>query len=1146
MSGGATLFLVATGYILFLFAIAWFGDRIAAKRAADPAQASGTFGSAGGRPLIYALSIAVYCTSWTFFGSVGSASRNGYDFLGIYVGPILFFLFGMRFIEWVITLAKRHNSTSVADFMSARYGGSLAVAIAVTFVSLIGVLPYIALQLRAITTSVEVLVLSDGGSTASWPVDTSLIIAAFMAAFAVLFGTRRADATEHQGGMMLAIAAESLVKLIAFLAVGTFILLATFGSVQGFFSKLSTDARLAPIFLEGPSPVTFITYTFLSLLMVLLLPRQFHVTVVENKTREETRRARWLYPSYLIAINIFVIPIAVAGLIKLPPAVPPDSYVLALPLALGNDWMTALAFIGGLSAGTAMIIVDTVALGIMITNSFIVPFLVRKQSGKAADDPRVQNFDRAYEADRVLDNEPLAAQKVLLARRLTIFAVVLLGYAFFRFFGGVGNLVSIGLISFAAIAQVAPAFFGGLLWTRATAKGAVAAIAIGTAVWCYTLLLPWIIRAGWGPVDFLTSGPFGITMLAPQAIAGLAIDPVAHGVLLSLTANIATFVVVSLLSPVSREAHQQAARFLGVSNQVTRRPAEPQLPMIALGELHAQLAPYIGEERAHRIFREHLSKLPNAGADLIYADAELIRRTRELLTRVIGAASAEVVLQIAIDNSRPTTGRSRRRQPTKDTSRTVATEAAALASTWQSAVDSVNDGIAVFSKEALLLQANRRLPGLLGLPPEIDEVGRSLRDILALIAEREGVPLNQRDSYIEDRLNRIAVEKSEFLMNIGPERTLIVRSRAILPERQGAFVVTFSDLTARLRAEEQLRTMNATLEARVAERTQQADEARQRADRASVEKTKFLAAAGHDVMQPLNAARLYAAALKELPNASGEHTRLVGRIDSALNSVEEILGALTDIARLDQGKYNVQKTRFALQDILQQLEIEFEPQARAANLTLTIVPTQRAWVETDPALLRRMLQNFVSNAIKFTKSGGIVLGVRPAGANWRICVTDTGPGIPASKQAMIFEEFSRLDETAHTPGLGLGLSIVQRISGVLGVKVDVQSVRGRGSTFAILIPKAQRDQATVSSVRGGVQKVTDLSGLHVLVIDNEPRVLDGMQTLLTGWGCKVIAAHSVASAIELTRSGKPEPELICADYRLDDGTGLDAIVHVRA
>lgn len=1143
MAGGTTLVLLALGYVCLLFAIAWIGDAVATRRAAQTENARDV---STGRPIIYALTIAVYCTSWTFFGSVGSAANRGYDFFGVYLGPILFFLFGMRFIERVIALAKRHNSTSVADFLAARYGGSLAVSVAVTTVCLVGVLPYIALQLKAITASVEILLGINSIKPLKLPIDASFIVAFLMAAFAVLFGTRRADATEHQGGMMLAIAGESLVKLVAFLAVGMYVLVVVFGGPSAFITQLTTHPDLVPVFMSGINPTTFATYTLLSLLMVLLLPRQFHVTVVENTTRLETKRARWLFPGYLILINIFVVPIAAAGILTLPRSVPADNYVMALPIAADSLSMTAMAFIGGLSAGTAMIIVDTVALSIMLTNSFVVPLLVRKTRAQNLNDGRNADYTATALPDGTKGTAPLAALQVIIARRLTIFIVVLLGYWFYRAFANVGNLVSIGLISFAAIAQIAPAFFGGFLWTRATALGATSAIAAGFAVWGYTLFLPWALRAGYGSTALLVDGPFGIKALAPQSLGGLVLDPLAHGVLWSLAVNMAVFIVVSLLKPATSGETLAAQNFLDASHAVELRQSEPQVPLIALGELHAQMAPYIGEERTHRIFREHLAKMPDGGATVTHADAELIRRSKDLLTRVLGSASADVVVQIAIDNTRPADLKGAARPLSVDPTRNVATEAAAMASTWQSAVDSVTDGIAVFSKEAQLLQANRRLHEVLRLPPEIDEVGRNLADILAQIAESERLPLDQRGDFIADRMNRIAVDKSTFFQPVsGGQHILEVRTRSIRPDRQGAFVVTFTDLTDRLRAEDQLRTVNATLEARVEDRTREADAARGRADRASVEKSKFLAAAGHDVMQPLNAARLYAATMREMPEATEAQTRILGRIDSALNSVEEILGALTDIARLDQGKFQVQKTKFAVQDILDQLAIEFETQARAANLSFAIVRTS-AWVETDPALLRRLLQNFISNAIKFTKKGGVLLGVRSDGNNWFITVTDTGPGIPASKRELIFEEFSRLDETAHTPGLGLGLSIVQRIAGVLNVKVDMRSVRGKGSTFGVRLPKMTPNAIVVSTLRGGVQPITDLSGLHVLVIDNEPRVLDGMQELLSRWGCTVVAAHSVGSAITATRGEQKRPDLICADYRLNDGTGLDAILHVRA
>ncbi len=346
-----------------LFALAWYADRTFRSRKGG-----------SGRPLIYALSLAVYCTSWTFFGSVGLAASTGYDFFPVYLGPILMFALGWRLLLRIVRLAKSQNITSVADFLAARYGKSQAVAAIVTVIAVAGTLPYIALQLKAVSLSVNALLGAAAAAARSTCASIPRFIALAMAAFAVLFGTRHIDATEHQEGLIVAVAAESLVKLAAFLTVGFFVVFSVFGGVGGFLARAAPSAEIQRIFAQGLNGSSWLTVTFLSMVCIVLLPRQFHVTVVENNSESEMRRAAWLFPVYLVLINLFVVPIAAAGLLILPKgAFDADMFVLALPLSAGADVITLLAFVGGLSAATAMVIVESVALAIMVCNGLVVP-----------------------------------------------------------------------------------------------------------------------------------------------------------------------------------------------------------------------------------------------------------------------------------------------------------------------------------------------------------------------------------------------------------------------------------------------------------------------------------------------------------------------------------------------------------------------------------------------------------------------------------------------------------------------------------------------------------------------------------------------------------------------------------------------------
>src|SRR3954463_6658032 len=454
MLQGWVVIVVALCYIGLLFVIASYGDRVRAL-------------GGGARMLIYPLSLAIYCTSWTFFGSVGLATRTGYDFLTIYIGPVLMIGLASPLIVHVVRLAKSQNITSIADFIAARYGKHQAVAATVALIAIFGTIPYIALQLKGVSSSLStILIHLDMTTGMPQPVlgDIALFVALAMAAFAVLFGTRHIDATEHQDGLILAIATESLVKLVAFVTVGVFVTFFMFGGPISLFTKAMETAHTAAVLPREPVWSTLIVMTLLSTAAIVMLPRQFHVTVVENRSESEIRRAAWLFPLYLVLINLFVIPIAMAGLLTFPRGlVDSDMFVLALPLKAGSELLTLTAFVGGLSAATAMVIVETIALAIMASNDIAMPFVLQRR-------------------ETILSDRADVGAMLLTVRRFSIFLILFLAYLYYRFAGD-AQLAAIGLLSFAAIAQLAPAFFGGLIWRNGTARGALAGMSVGILAW---------------------------------------------------------------------------------------------------------------------------------------------------------------------------------------------------------------------------------------------------------------------------------------------------------------------------------------------------------------------------------------------------------------------------------------------------------------------------------------------------------------------------------------------------------------------------------------------------------------------------------------------------------------------------------------
>lgn len=626
MLQGWVIVLVSFSYLGLLFAIARYGD----KRA-DAGR------SIIDNPNVYALSLAVYCTTWTFYGSVGRAASDGIGFLPIYLGPTLMVALWWFVMRKIIRISKTNRITSIADFVASRYGKSQLLGGLVTVIAVIGIIPYISLQLKAVSGSFSILlhypeiVMPANAGTQPLLQDSALYIALILAAFTILFGTRHLDATERHEGMVAAIAFESLVKLLAFFAVGLFV---TFGMYQGFgdiFSRAAEVPELLSLMTvtdTGGSYGNWWTLTLLSMLSIMFLPRQFQIAVVENVNERHVTRAIWLLPLYLLLINLFVLPITLGGLLHFAGGgVDADTFVLTLPMAQQHEALALFVYIGGLSAATGMVIVETIALSTMICNDLVMPVLLR------------QKWLRL--------NERRDLSGLLLAiRRWAIAAILLLGYLYFRLAGEAYALVAIGLISFAAVAQFAPVIFGGLYWKNATRNGAIAGLVAGFALWTYTLLLPSFAKSGWLAADFLTEGLFGIALLQPQQLFGLTgFDELSHSLFWSMLANIGCYIGVSLAGRPGAAETGQATLFVDVFKRTRATPGSRVWRGSAdLGELLPLIGRFLGPERAREAFAAYArTRGVNAVEDLS-ADADLVHFAETLLAGAIGAASARVMV----------------------------------------------------------------------------------------------------------------------------------------------------------------------------------------------------------------------------------------------------------------------------------------------------------------------------------------------------------------------------------------------------------------------------------------------------------------------------------------------------------------------
>ena len=1122
---GWAVILSTMAYLCALFAIAHFGDTWGQR-----------FVGNRGRGAIYALCLGVYCTSWTFFGSVGYASLKGVEFLPIYIGPMIVIGLAYPFVLRIVRLAKAQNITSIADFLGSRYGKSEPVAAMVALISVVGAVPYIALQLKAVSASLSTVLASvEAGRTVSVysTSEISILVAAVLAAFAIAFGTRRVDATEHQDGLMLAIAAESVVKLVAFLAIGAFVTWGMFDGLGDLTARAVSNPRIEAILSRPPDMTLLSTMTALAACSILLLPRQFHVTIVENRDERDVKTAAWVFPLYLLAINLFVIPLAVAGLLTFSDnQIDRDMTVLALPLEAKSGLMTLITLVGGLSAATAMVVVESVALSIMVSNDLIMPLLLHIRRWRA----QIEKGD--------------IGTLILIVRRVSIVAMLVLAYGYYRV-SGEAALAAIGLLSFACVAQIVPAFLGGLFWGHGTARGAIAGMITGVLFWAYTLLIPSLDLAALGLEQLVKAGPLGISFLRPTALFGSDMSPLVHGVIWSMTANVLTYVGFSLTRKATPIERLQAGVFAETRSTPMAQSFRLWRTSVTVGELETTVSRYIGADRTRRSINSFLTsrgidKNPDDEADI-----HLIRFAEYLLASAIGAASSRLVLSLLL----------RRRNVSSTAALRLVDEASAAIQynrdLLQHAIDFARQGITVFDRDLRMICWNREFRDLLELPSEMMRVGTGLDEIIRFNAKRGLYGDGTTEDHIATRMESLINDTEPFRLRLFPSHNVVEIRSARMPD--GGIVTTYTDITAQVKAEEVLEATNETLEKRVRERTEELVRlngalalAKAEADEANLSKTRFLAAASHDILQPLNAARLYATSLSEQMNGEAqvshlEPVSLARNVDASLEAVEEILTALLDISRLDAGAMKPELSNFRLSDILDQLRIEYEPMAREKKLELTFVPTKLN-VHSDRRLLRRLLQNFVSNGIKYTASGKVLVGVRRHGDSLSVQVWDTGMGIPESKQRAVFREFERLDNAARAArGLGLGLSIVERLSRVLEHKITLQSTVGKGTMFAVDVPiaVAPPQVEVVDAEQAPSMQHQPLSGLIVLAIDNEPRILEGMKSLLTGWGSLFIGRATPAAAIAAMEVKGLRPDVLIADYHLDDGDGLTAIENLR-
>ena len=1079
------LTLIVLAYMGLLFAIAWYGDQQRIGRDHRKFKA-----------IIYSLSLAVYCTSWTFYGAVGSAASTGWGFLPIYLGPVLMMLFGFDIIRRIATTSRDQRITSIADFIAYRYGRSHLIAVLVTCAAVIGAVPYIALQLKGITAGIDVITRATGNVSAL-PDQLPLYLALTLAVFAMMFGTRNMDASEHHRGLMWAIAFESMVKLLAFVAIGLFAIFGIFDGLGSVAETMRENADYQQLFTPWRLPEGFGIQLVMGMVAILCLPRQFHVGIVEYRDSTDLRVARWVFPVYLIIFAALVIPIALAGLTQFSgQQVNPDTYVLSLPLAFDRPVLTLLAFIGGFSAATGMVIVSTVALAIMISNDIVMPLLLRSGMTKSR-------------GQRDL------SQTLLRVRRVSILLLALAAVAYYQAIEAGVPLASIGLLSFSAAAQFAPAMLIGIYWRGASKTGAIWGLSLGVSSWVIWLMLPSVITVAQQQVLY-------------NIIPSMTFN---QGALFSLLLNASAVIFVSLVRP----------------DKESSSPTDPDIEvnsrLITVEDLENTIGRFLGMDKTRKALITHMGLaeiLPGA-----LATPETIQFGERLLAGAIGSASARTVLSTALHHQG--LGPEAVMELLDRTSQAVQFNRELLEST----LDNMSQGVSVVDQGMRLVGWNRRYVELMQYSEGTLYIGKPIVDMIELNAKR-GL-IEDRKSEIQKRLTRLrSGEAYRYERKWLGNKVLEIQGD---PLPGGGYVTTFTDITHFKNIEHELQLVNETLEQRVQQRTvelseanSELEQARLLAEEANLSKTRFLAAASHDLLQPMNAASLFVSILRQQQEGiDDEQSQLVKRIDRSLKASEQLLSALLDISKLDSGMYDPEPESIRVPELFEQLRRRFKALAGNHNLVLRVHPQDKV-IFSDRNLLYRILQNFLANAIHYTETGGVLLGCRLRGDKLRISIWDTGIGIAESEVKAIFQEFHRLEYARRMDekGLGLGLAICDRIARMLNHTIDVSSRPGRGSCFSVTVQLASETDPPPSEIPVAIH--TDSIGLKdlvVLCIDNEPDILEAMNLLLDRWGCSTVllAETQAQAAQQVLMHGAPD--FVLVDYQLNDQSdGLQVMQHL--
>lgn len=1041
---------VFCAYIGLLFLIALWVEK-QSEKGKSPAN----------NPFVYALSLAVYCTAWTYYGSVGQAANHGLLFLPMYAGPTVAVFLWWNVLRKMVRLKDTHRITSIADFISARYNKSQSIAALVTLISIVGITPYIALQLKAIFSTFAVVT---AGCATTSPIEPPVapwvcrymgpVVVLLLIFFTIILGVRRLDPTERHEGMVMALAVECLVKLVALLAAGLFV---TYGLYDGFGDILSHLSRspfhdMLTFGGRGASYFTWASYFILSMSAITFLPRQFHVAVVENHDEKHILTAMWVLPLYLLLVSVFVIPIAVAGLLEGLPIQHADTFVLRLPLLHGTPWLSLFVFLGGFSAAVGMVMISSVTMATMITNHLLHPLMELR--------PGLSFLKR----------------HLLRCRWASVAAFILMGYGFEEYVGESYLLANIGLISFTAILQFAPSIVGGIFWKRGNRHGTLWGMLAGFLIWFYTLLLPSYARSGWISSSILEDGPWGLELLMPEKLFGLTgVNPFGNAVFWTMLANIGIYVVGSLFSREDEAERRIAEEFVGALE--TMRPlrrGRSRDAYIALEpktrEITRLLSQYFPQKDGEEIVRRCLEDVGIQETDRISIDQllDLHSRVEKTLAGAIGAASAhrairqgtiftareakelaevygEILAQLKVTPSELTTRidyykekeslltqQARElEQKVLELQREISMRKQAQEALRESEeryrrlVESMEEGLQIEDENGIITYVNEKLCLMWGMSKE-EIVGHPADDFMHHA---------DSESLRERMLKRKEGEIQSFEMSwVTRDRRRVHAIVSCVPilTPDGCYRGSFSVITdiSHLKALER-------------------------------QKANIISMFAHDMRSSLSG--IHGLGLRLLKHAhtmddekKSDYLRIINQEAAKL---ESLVDDFLDFSRLETGRLKLHFRATSLDKELVELYEIYQEKASQKDLSLHLrIEQALPIVEADVNRLRRVFTNLLDNALKFSREKGHITIMAEEGSQEVVIkVIDDGIGIDAAEMPYIFDLFHRGPAGEKKEGYGIGLATVKAIVEGHGGRVQVESKLGEGSTFTVHLPTRRKD-----------------------------------------------------------------------------------------